>query len=105
MKVTIRGNNPVTGDQVKSVIDHLNEKYEKAGLKVKNLTCYIRLVNEDGDIFDPVDRYGDPIDLTVDFKKTVNMADEDKTAAKKPKKRRSKKNDANLKVLPGGKST
>jgi len=40
MKVTIRGNNPVTGDNVKDIIDKLNEEYEPFGLKVKNMTCY-----------------------------------------------------------------
>ena len=53
MKVTIRGNNPVTGEQVKKVIDNLNEEFGEHGLKVKNLTCYIRFIDENGDTIEP----------------------------------------------------
>lgn len=64
MKVTIRGNNPVTSEQVKNVIDNLNEEFGKQGLKVKNLTCYIRFVTEDGKTVEPT-KNGYEIEKTI----------------------------------------
>lgn len=60
MKVTIRGNNPITSEQFKQVIDSLNEEMAHLGIKVKNMTCYIRFVDENGDIVEPllVRRFG-----------------------------------------------
>lgn len=54
MKVTIRGNNPITGDQFKSVIDDLNKEYADLGIKVKNMTCYVRFVDESGKTVEPM---------------------------------------------------
>ena len=82
MKVTIRGNNPVTGDNVKEIIDKLNEEYEPYGLQVKNMTCYIRFINEDGEIVEPVNQYGDPMDRTITINKVKKI--------QKPKKENGK---------------
>ena len=38
MKVTIRGNNPITSEQFKQVIDSLNEEMAHLGIKVKMRT-------------------------------------------------------------------
>lgn len=54
MKVTIRGNNPITSDQFKSVIDDLNKEYADLGIKVKNATCYVRFVDESGKTVEPM---------------------------------------------------
>ena len=67
MKVTVRGNNPITSEQVKSVVDQLNEEYE--GLTVKNLTMYVRFVNEAGETVEPLE-YGSPVELTYTFNNT-----------------------------------
>lgn len=53
MKVTVKGNNPVTSEQVKTVIDTLNNDYEELGLKVKNMTLYVRFQNEFGETVEP----------------------------------------------------
>lgn len=85
MKVTIKGHNPVTGDQVKSVIDTLNDEFAGIGLKVKNLTCYIRFINEEGNLVEPVDKYGDTLDRTITFTKTKPVPDKTKKQDKKTK--------------------
>ena len=54
MKITIKGNNPVTSDNVKRVIDDLNAEYARLGLQVKNMTCYIRFCDETGKVIEPV---------------------------------------------------
>lgn len=82
MKVTIRGNNPVTGDNVKDIIDKLNEEYEPFGLKVKNMTCYIRFMNEEGEIVEPVNQYGDPMDRTITINKIKKVDDPKKDKGK-----------------------
>ena len=92
MKVTIRGNNPVTGDQVKQIIDDLNEEYSSHGLKVKNMTCYIRFINEAGETVEPLDQYGDTMDRTITINKVKKIpAAEKDTAVDKPKKKSKKK--------------
>lgn len=48
MRVDIKGDMPITGENIKWVIDNLNEEYEKLGVKVKNVTCYVRFQNEQG---------------------------------------------------------
>ena len=101
MKVTIKGTNPVTSEQFKSVIDTLNEKYQKHGVVVKNMTCYIRFVNEEGEIVEPVDEYGNAIESSFVFKKTITVTDDDETPRKK---KRRQKIDTDLKLVPGGKS-
>lgn len=67
MKVTIRGNNPITGENVKKVIDELNEEFKERGLKVKNLTCYIRFIDENGRTVEPTIN-GCEIEKEVTFK-------------------------------------
>jgi hypothetical protein len=49
MKVTVKGNNPITGDNIKYVFDKLNEEYKHLGVQIKNATCYIRLALENGE--------------------------------------------------------
>lgn len=53
MRVDIKGNNPITSDQFKKVIDDLNDEYKEMGIKVKNMTCYIRFVDEEGTTVEP----------------------------------------------------
>lgn len=50
MIAKIYGNNPVNGEDVKEVIDFLNNSYAGLNLQVKNMTCYIRMVDEFGEI-------------------------------------------------------
>lgn len=54
MRVDIKGNNPITSDQFKEIIDELNKEYGKIGLKVKNMTCYIRFEDENGTTVEPM---------------------------------------------------
>lgn len=89
MKVTIRGTDPVTGDQVKQVIDELNERYMKHGVRVKNLTCYIRFINEDDENIDVVDEFGNSLEQTVTFKRTLTIPKEKKKPSKKADKKKS----------------
>jgi len=70
MKVTIRGNNPITSDQFKSVIDSLNEEY--APLKVKNMTCYVRFVDETGQNIEPV-KNGMKIEESFTFRRVKEV--------------------------------
>ena len=72
MKVTINGNNPVTSDQFKSVIDHLNEEYAPLGLKVKNMTCYVRFTDETSQNVEPV-QDGQKIEKTFTFKRVKKL--------------------------------
>lgn len=69
MKVTIRGENPVTSEQFKGVIDKLNDYFD--GLKVKNMTCYVRFTDEIGDTIEPIDEYGNEKEINVSFKETT----------------------------------
>lgn len=55
MRVTVKGNNPVSSDNVKQVIDTLNEDYKHLGIQVKNLTMYVRFVDEAGNNIEPVE--------------------------------------------------
>lgn len=54
MRVNISGNNPISGENMKWVIDELNKEYANLGLKVKNLTCYIRFQDEVGRTVEPL---------------------------------------------------
>lgn len=54
MRVDIKGNNPITSDQVKAVIDSLNKEFAPLNLKVKNMTCYIRFIDEQGKTVEPL---------------------------------------------------
>lgn len=75
MKVTIRGNNPITSDLFKKVIDDLNEEYADDGLVVKNMTCYIRFQDENGKTVEPL-KNGYEIQETITFT-TVKEKGED----------------------------
>ena len=74
MKVTIRGNNPVTSEQVKTVIDELNENYSEMGLKVKKMTIYVRFQDETGRTVEPQSN-GMDIEHTFTFKDVVTKKD------------------------------
>lgn len=54
MKITIRSDNPVTSEQVKDVIDKLNEDYFDLGLIIKNMTLYVRFQDATGKIVEPI---------------------------------------------------
>lgn len=54
MKITIKGNNPITSENVKTAIDSLNNEYSKYGMKIKNMTCYVRFIDENGMIVEPL---------------------------------------------------
>ena len=73
MKVTIRGNNPITADEVKTVIETLNEEYAPLGLQVKNMTMYIRFVDESGNICEPTIS-GNKIERTFTFNRTKDVS-------------------------------
>lgn len=49
MKVTVKGNNPITGDNIKYVFDKLNEEYKPLDVQIKNVTCYVRFALENGE--------------------------------------------------------
>lgn len=70
MRVDIKGNNPITSDQFKSVIDDLNERYKNIGIKVKNATMYVRFVNANGDNVELVDDNNQFFDRIYRFNKT-----------------------------------
>lgn len=72
MRVDIKGNNPVTGENVKWVIDELNKKYADLGLEVKNLTCYIRFQDKTGQTVEPTSN-GAEIHEFFDFKATKDI--------------------------------
>lgn len=74
MKVTIQGNNPITGEEVKRVIDGLNDDFKEQRLKVKNLTCYIRFIDENGKTVEPM-KNGHEIEKTFTFtmKKEIEL--------------------------------
>ena len=65
MKITIKGNNPITGDNIKNVIDDLEKEVEDHGIIIKNMTLYIRFLNEEGKTVDLVDEYGESIARTI----------------------------------------
>ena len=77
MRVDIKGDMPITGENIKWVIDNLNEEYEKLGVKVKNVTCYFRFQNEQGELVEPTHN---GIEIKKEFiikaqKKNVDIAD------------------------------
>lgn len=75
MKVTIRSDNPVTSEQVKGVIDKLNEDYSDLGLVVKNMTLYVRFQDKTGKTVEPqID--GCDIQREFNFRHTVSKRKE-----------------------------
>lgn len=70
MRVDIKGNNPITSDQFKSVIDDLNERYKNIGIKVKKATMYVRFVNANGDNVELVNDNNQFFDRIYRFNKT-----------------------------------
>lgn len=72
MKVTIKGNNPVTSENVKKVMDSLNNEFGKNGMKIKNMTCYIRFVNEEGTTVEPLVN-GEEIEKIYNFTATKEI--------------------------------
>lgn len=80
MKITIRGDNPISGDDVKRVLDNLSEEVEEIGVTIKNMTLYIRFLNAEGKTIDLVDEDGDSISRTV----TINTIKKMKEAKNNP---------------------
>lgn len=74
MRVDIKSNNPITSEQVKSVIDKLNDDYSKLGIVVKNLTMYVRFQDESGQIVEPLEN-GHEIKRVHTFKSVINTED------------------------------
>lgn len=70
MKITIRSDNPVTSEQVKDVIDKLNEDYSDLGLIIKNMTLYVRFQDITGKIVEPIVD-GSEIEREFIFRHTV----------------------------------
>ena len=92
MKLSVRSSAPVTGDQFKKIIDDLNEEFSPYGVKVKNMTCYIRFIDEAGETIDMVDRAGNSLERIVTFNKIKKTPIDEKSAGKdKPKKNPQKK--------------
>lgn len=75
MRIDIKGDNPITGDNLKYVIDNLNKEYEHLGIKVKNLTCYVRFQNEKGETVEPTFK-GAEIKKEITIKHTIDTATE-----------------------------
>jgi hypothetical protein len=82
MKVNISGINPVSSDQVKWCIDKINKEYAEYGLVVKNLVCYIRFQDEDGNTVDPTEN-GNDIEKKFTFTKSFDSWKKDKEDLKK----------------------
>lgn len=70
MRINIKGNNPITSEQFKKVIDDLNAEYAPMGLKVKNMTCYVRFVDENGTTVEPI-KNGNEIIKDITFKAVI----------------------------------
>jgi hypothetical protein len=77
MRVDIKSNNPVTSEQVKKVIDKLNEDYAHLGIVVKNLTMYIRFQDETGKTVEPLED-GQEIKRIHTFKSVIKTEDSPK---------------------------
>lgn len=67
MKITLKGDKPVTSDNFKTIIDMLNKEMGEKGWTVNNATMYIRFIDEDGhnpekygEIVERVYRFGEP---------------------------------------------
>ena len=60
---------------MKHVIDNLNKEYEHLGIKVKNLTCYVRFQNEKGETIEPTYE-GAEIRKKITIQHTVETATE-----------------------------
>lgn len=88
MKVNIKGNNPITSQQFASVIDSLNLEYEHLGLKVKNMTCYVRFVNQNGETVEPKIHHSNgyiaEIEKTFTFNKTILLEENKNIENDKP---------------------
>ena len=69
MKITIKGegNAPVKSETFKAIIDRLNETFAPMGLKVRNMTCYIRFMDEFGRTVDPKYRDGSGLEWDIDI--------------------------------------
>ena len=77
MKITIRGSNPITSDNVKYVLDDLAEEAAEQGVVIKNMTLYIRFLNEEGETVDLVDKYGESISRTITFNTVKKVKEPD----------------------------
>ena len=71
MRVDIKSNNCVTGEDLKHVINNLNKEFEHLGIKVKNMTMYVRFQNEEGEVVEPLKNNAE-VRKEIIIKKTVN---------------------------------
>ena len=72
MKVTVRSNDNVTSNDVKNVIDSLNDEYKSMGLHVKNMTMYVRFADETGKTVEPTQN-GNEIEAEFTIKHTKEV--------------------------------
>jgi len=100
VKITIRGSNPITSDNVKYVLDNLAEEATAQGVVIKNMTLYIRFLNEEGETVDLVDEYGESISRTITFSTVKKVKEPDASDKsniidfnKKKKKKTTKKDE------------
>lgn len=66
--------NEFTGEVAKMAVDKLNEEYASMGLKVKNVTMYVRFEDETGATVDPR-RNGIEIHKTMRFTRQIDVDD------------------------------
>jgi hypothetical protein len=85
MRITIKGN--ATAENFKEIVDSLNEEFAPLRIRVRNATCYFRFENEEGELVEPVNKYGNEISRIITFKRTVVIPEEEK----KPKELKPKK--------------
>lgn len=99
MRVDIKGNNPVASEDVKRVIDKLNSEFEDLGIKVKNLTMYVRFVDSKGKTVEPVGDAGSELRYTFTFTDAVNAKSKvsDGSESKKSSSKRKKCNSNKVK--------
>lgn len=73
----MKGDLPVTGEDMAMVVEILNSDYANLGLHVKNMTCYVRFEDERGRLCSPTDE-GRDVRRTFHFPANANA----KTKAK-----------------------
>lgn len=69
MRVDIKGDNPLTTQELAIVLNSLNEEFGEIGLRVKNMTCYVRFQDNAGETVEPL-RNGAEITKKFVFRKT-----------------------------------
>ena len=101
MKITIKGegNAPVKSETFKAIIDRLNETFAPMGLKVRNMTCYIRFMDEFGRTVDPKYRDGSGLEWDIDIVRFQRMC-QPASVKKTRKSNRKKKSDTEEPAVP-----